>query len=126
MPSLRPASFEDIAPFRSAAQRDHVSVSVTRDTRWFLYEESGVTLGYCALMTLRTGARIKGVWVRPEVRGRGHGMKMTKALIDFAVDEICAPRLEVYAHNPKFYEAIGWTRLYNKLHNGAVRLARNY
>ena len=50
---------------------------------------------------------------------------MTKALIDFAVDEICAPRLEAYAHNPKFYEAIGWGRL-SKLHNGAVRLARNY
>jgi predicted GNAT family acetyltransferase len=126
MPSLRPASFEDIAPFRSAAQRDRVSVSVTRDTRWFLYEESGVTLGFCALMTpTRTGARIKGVWVRPEVRGRGHGTQMTKALIDLAVDEICAPRLEAYAHNPRFYEAIGWSRL-SKLHNGAVRLARNY
>jgi len=48
MASLRPASFEEIAPFRTAAARDHVSVSVTRDTRWFLYEESGVTLGFCA------------------------------------------------------------------------------
>jgi len=36
---------------------------------------------------------------------------MTKALIDLAVDEICAPRIEAYAHNPKFYEAIGWRRL---------------
>jgi RimJ/RimL family protein N-acetyltransferase len=101
MAKLRPASYADVAPFRSAAARDHVSVSETRGTSWFLYED-GELIGLCALMKLQAGARIKGVWVRPELRGKGHGRQMTLDLIKHASDEMLLPRLEAYAHNPGF------------------------
>jgi RimJ/RimL family protein N-acetyltransferase len=102
MAKLRPASYADVAPFRSAAARDHVSVSETRGTSWFLYEDGDELIGLCALMKLQAGARIKGVWVRPELRGKGHGRQMTLDLIKHAFDEMLLPRLEAYAHNPGF------------------------
>lgn len=126
MAALRPVEFAAVAPFKSVAARDHVSVSETRETFWFLYEDAGYVLGLCGLIRTPTGGRIKGVWVKPEHRGQGHGQAMTLELIKRAVDELFFLRLEALAHNPKFYEAMGWQRVGKPLPNGAVRLAKNY
>lgn len=123
---LRLASFIDVRPFKSAAARDHVSVSETRDTLWFVYEQGAEILGICALMRTKLGGRIKGVWIDPQHRGRGHGRQMTIELIKHATGELLFPRLEALAHNPAFYEAMGWKRVGVPVSNGAVWLARNY
>ena len=125
MARLRQASFAEVQPFHNAAARDHVSISETRGTTWFLYEDGNKFIGLCALMALRAGARIKGVWMRPEFRGKGHGEQLTLDLIEYATEVLCLPRLEAFAHNPAFYEAMKWKRI-GELPNGAVRLARNY
>jgi RimJ/RimL family protein N-acetyltransferase len=125
MAQLRPASFAEVRPFKSAAARDHVSVSQTRETSWFVYEQGGETIGICALMRTRLGGRIKGVWIDPRHRGRGHGSGMTAELIKCAIDELLLPRLEALAHNPAFYEAMGWKRG-TVMPNGAVWLSRDY
>lgn len=127
MPQLLQVDYGFVAPFKSAAARDHVSVSDTRETYWFKYElDIHTMLGFCGLMRTTLGGRIKGVWVRPELRGNGHGTAMTKALIEKAVDELFFLRLEALAHNPAFYEGMGWQRVGAPLPNGAVRLAKNY
>jgi ribosomal protein S18 acetylase RimI-like enzyme len=126
MAKLRLASFAEVAPFKSAAARDHVSVSETRETYWFLYEDAGEMIGFCALLRTTLGGRVKGVWVKPELRGKGHGREMTLALIKQAINELFFLRLEALAHNPGFYEELGWKRVGLPMPNGAVRLARNY
>lgn len=127
MATLRRVEYADVSPFKSAAARDHVSVSDTRETFWFLYEDdAGALIGFCGLLRTPLGGRVKGVWVKPEFRGRGHGTAMTVALIQQATEELFFLRLEALAHNPKFYEGMGWQRLGNPMPNGAVRVARNY
>jgi ribosomal protein S18 acetylase RimI-like enzyme len=126
MAKLRQVDFAAVAPFKSAAARDRVSVSPTRDTFWFLYEDGPQIIGICALMRTTLGGRIKGVWVDPAHRGRGHGRQMTVDLIALAVDQMFFLRMEALAHNPAFYEGLGWKRVGLPQPNGAVRLARNY
>lgn len=126
MEKLRQVDFAAVAPFKSAAARDHVSVSPTRETYWFLYEDGPHILGICAVMRTTLGGRVKGVWIDPRHRKRGHGREMTGQLIRHAINELFFLRLEALAHNPEFYEALGWKRVGNPMPNGAVRLARNY
>lgn len=124
--ALRRVSFQDVAPFKSAASRDHVSVADTRETFWFFYEVDGQMIGFCGVMRTALGGRIKGVWVKPEFRGQGHGTAMTKQLIQQATDDLLFLRMEALAHNPAFYEGLGWERIGRPMPNGAVWLARNY
>jgi ribosomal protein S18 acetylase RimI-like enzyme len=58
-------------------------------------------------MMLRGKARIKGVFVLGEYRGLGVGTALTERLEAEAV-KAGAGELEVYAHNPAFYEARGY------------------
>ena len=108
MGTLQPADYSEVVPFKSAAARDHVSIGETRETHWFLWTDSGELVGLCGLMRTALGGRIKGVWVKPEFRGRGHGWATTLALIEHAVDELFYLRLEALALNPAFYEGLGW------------------
>ena len=104
-----------VAPFKSAAARDQVSVSDTRETYWFLYKVDGELVGLCGLLRTTLGGRIKGVWVKPEHRGKGHGTSMTRELIRQAIDVLFFLRLEALAHNPAFYEELGWKRVGNPM-----------
>ena len=127
VPGLRQVDYPTAAAFKSLAAKDHVSISDTMDTTWFLFEDGPfLVLGVCALMRRATGGRIKGVWVRPEHRGKGIGRQMTLALIEHAVDHMLCFRLEALAHNPAFYEGLGWERIGAPTSNGAIWLARNY
>lgn len=118
--------YADVAPFKSVAARDHVSISDTRDTFWFTYRFEGEVVGVCGLLRTALGGRIKGVWVKPVHRGKGHGARMTRDLIATAIDDLFFLRLEALAHNPGFYEGLGWERVGAPMPNGAVKLARNY
>lgn len=122
--SLQPVTFARVQRFARAAAGDHVSISDTAGTRWFLWTQGEDTIGVCALMQVRAGYRIKGVWIKPEHRRHGHGTTMTMALIAYASDELMAPRLEALAHNPGFYEGMGWSRTGATAPNGAVWVER--
>ncbi len=69
--------YREVAPFRTAAARERVSLSDTPATRWFVWrapgaEDETAIIGCCGLL-LRPGAwaRIKGVYVRPPVSRAG-------------------------------------------------------
>jgi len=126
MATLRRVDYAEVAPFKSAAAKDHVSIADTRETFWFAYEDGPKLIGFCGLLRTAFGGRIKGIWVKPEFRGRGDGRAMTLALIKTAVDDLLFFRLEALAHNPAVYEGLGWKRLGGPLPNGAVKLARNF
>lgn len=123
---LRPADFAEVVKFKSPAARDRVSISLTRDTSWFIYEVEGEMVGLCGLMRRKEGGRIKGVWVKPGHRRQGHGRAMTDALIALATKENGWRRLEAYAHHPGFYEDLGWQRVGAVRPNGAVMLSGVY
>lgn len=125
MPQLLQVDYATVAPFKTAAARDHVSISDTRETFWFLWKDEAV-VGVCGVIRTTLGGRIKGVWVKPNLRGAGAGRQMTEALIKYAIDEMFFLRLEALAHNPAFYEGMGWKRIGAPMPNGAVRLAKNY
>lgn len=118
---LQPIPYEQVAPFRSRAARDHVSLSPTATTKWYGAFLDGDSLaGVCGLLIGRTFARIRGVWVPRELRGEGIGSAMTEALIEQAPRGL---RLEVLAYNRAFYEARGF-RVVGQPRAGVTRLIR--
>jgi GNAT superfamily N-acetyltransferase len=148
MGTLVEVPYREVAPFRTVAARERVSLSDTPATRWFVWRAPGADAGRagagpgtpasrggnagvdgewaiigCCGLLLRPGgwARIKGVYVRPPYRGQGHGDAMTRALIAWA-RERCLSVLEVLAYNPAYYERLGWRRMGRPRPNGAVRL----
>src|SRR5579883_1712468 len=72
--------YTDVAQWRRAAARERVALADTRETRWFRYGE----LACAGLLALQGGARIKGVYVTPEARGKGIGTALTEFLIELA------------------------------------------
>lgn len=110
--------YADVAKFKSAAARDHVSVSPTKKTRWFKLPTGE---GFCGLIEVGAAVRIKGVYVHREYRGSGIGTKMTEELLTLAERE--GKPIEVLAYNAKFYEDRGFKKS-KQLPNGAWRLAR--
>jgi len=95
------------ARWRSAAAKEHVSISDTPDTCWFRLDDIG-----CAGLMCKPGqpARIKGVYIDPAFRGLGYGTMLTEFLMAEARRR-GAERMDVYALNPAFYEARGWERV---------------
>src|ERR1041384_5917769 len=105
--TLSECKYETVKPYAGRAARDHVSVSDTRNTLWFTYGDNGSVAGICGLLLLANGsARVKGVWVEPQQRGRGTGTAMTEALIATAKQR-GTTRLECCAYNATFYESNG-------------------
>lgn len=94
-----------IVPWTHRAARERVSLKDARATTWY----SVTGRGCAALMVLKGKARIKGVFVLKEYRGAGVGT----ALVDRLETEAAAldgiKEIEVYAHNPGFYEARGYS-----------------
>lgn len=118
---VRQVEFAEVQPFASRAAREHVSISDTRGTRWFVVKKGDETVAVAGLLKAGAGYRIKGVYVTPGERGTGVGTALTEYLIaqcdnDFAM-------VEVFAYNPTFYEARGFRR-YGKLPNGAIKLRK--
>lgn len=124
---LQPVDYEMVAPWRSAAAREHVAVAESPGTQWFVWlRPNNEIVGFCGLLRTRTGGRIKGVYVLPGCRGNGHGRAMTEALIWEATDGQLMQRLEALALNPAFYESMGWKRVGAPRPNGAVMVAKTF
>lgn len=120
---IRAIDYADAQPFASRAAREHVSISPTRNTRWFAAIAQDQVVAVAGLLRMRGMAvRIKGVWVDPAARGHGLGAALVAHLIALAQDE-CAPAIEAYAHNGAFYQSLGFSRC-GQLPNGAVRVRK--
>lgn len=115
----------DIAPFVSKAAKDHVSARQTNNTIWFMYDDNKTQPCFCALMRVKGGYRVKGVWVHPSRRGKGLGEKMTRELLDYAVNNLKSKIVQVFAYNAKFYESLGFVK-FGELPNGAIMLRKRY
>ena len=109
--TIAEVSYDIVAPFAGAAAKDRVSAKPTPTTRWWAARSaSGIVLGFVGLLVLKDRARIKGVWVKPQERGTGLGTEITEHVINEA-RSLNLPMLEVFAYNPKWYEAHGWERV---------------
>lgn len=118
---MKKVTFAFIEPYAKLASKDRVSVNDTKNTDWFVLDTYPPP--FCALIKTGRGYRIKGVWVPPSLRGKGHGTDMTLALIDYAANTLMASRIEAFAYNPDFYERQGFRR-YGFLPNGAIKMEK--
>ena len=118
-------SHSQIKPFVSKAAKDHVSAKDSKNTIWFTYDCNTTQPCFCGLMQVSGGFRIKAVWVHPSRRGAGIGAKMTKELLDYAINVLNAQIIQVFAYNAKFYESMGFEK-YGALPNGAQMLKKIY
>jgi len=115
---LIPCEYRDLCQYKSAASKEHVSVSDTNRTRWFRTEDR---TGFCALIEIGDSLRVKGVFVHREYRGTGIGSRMTDELLTLASSS--GKRLQVLAYNRAFYELRGF-KVHGQLPNGAWKLER--
>lgn len=118
---VRQVEFAAVKPYAARAAREHVSISDTRGTRWYEVKKGDKTAAIAGLLKTSHGYRVKGVYVLPEERGTGIGTKLTEYLIAQCANEFAM--VEVFAYNPAFYEARGFTR-YGQLPNGAIKLRK--
>lgn len=119
---IREVPFSEVQPYASRAAREHVSISDTRDTRWYMGVEKSDVAGVAGLFRFRSMLRIKGVWVAPNFRGRGLGDQFVKHLLAVAEDE-CAPLIEAYVWNAAYYHRLGF-KVAGTLPNGAVKMRK--
>jgi len=121
-PLVEAVPFAEVRPYAGRAARDHVSLSDTRNTEWFVVREAGAIVGIAGLMACGSGYRLKGAWVDPAHRGRGFGAALTAARIELA-ERRCASFIETLSLHPAFFEARGF-RANRANRNGAVRMRR--
>jgi ribosomal protein S18 acetylase RimI-like enzyme len=128
---IREAAFRIVQPFAGRAAREHVSISETRDTRWFVgvlrdaprdVPGEYAIAGVAGLLKFRSQLRIKGVWVAPTFRGRGLGNAFVEHFLAIAEDE-CAPSIEAFVANVSYYQGLGF-RQTSTLPNGAVKMMK--
>lgn len=123
MLELVPCDFDDVKRFQKAAARDHVSVTNTKRTDWFIIRSGERDVGCCGLIQVREGrVRIKGIFVTEGARRLGLGT-WTVELLEQLAREQGAKEIEVLAYNHAFYEGRGYRPL-SQLRNGAWRLER--
>lgn len=116
--TIKESNFEEIKHLKSAAARDRVSISDTRNTKWFAAKsDEGKVVAVGAYMTLKTGYRRgKAYWVHPDWRHKGIGMTLVSATIGDAP-------AEVFTYHPKTWAELGFVE-YGKLPNGAAKMRR--
>lgn len=125
---LLPVQFEVVKPFQYLAARDRVSVTETRSSpsRWFaVFGKDGIQ-GVCGLASMLGSSRrrIRGVWVRPECRGRGIGTFMVKELIQLVKEDPGASCIEACAINPRFYAGLKFKQVSPAGGNGVTFMRR--
>lgn len=122
--SVRRAEIPELLKYKSAAAREQVSVSATRNTVWLKALVEGELVGFGAyIWATETKARVKGIYVLPEHRGEGYGTAMTLQILQQAAGA-GATEIEALALNPSWYEERGFTRTKQRA-NGAWRVHRN-
>lgn len=108
--------------FGTAPAREHVSLSPTQNTSWFLLMTEEKPVGCAAMMALSgRRARLKGLWVEPSSRHQGYGLQAT-ALRCAEAETQGFIEVEQYAIRPTFWLGLGWLPLGRPRRNGAQRL----
>ena len=121
---IRAVDYSEVAKHRSAAAKEHVSLADAKHVIWFQIVKAEEVVGAVGLM-LMAGARvrIKGFYVLAKVRGLGIGTNASDAVEAYAIRELQAREIEVYAYNREFYEGRGFQAV-GKRPNGAVLLRK--
>ena len=119
--NLKDVSYAFVHRYKKQAEREHVSVSNTKNTRWFAAFVDEEMVGFGAFILVGKVARVKGIYIFPEERGLGHGGRMTEAIFEEALNSGVG-RLEAFALNPSFYEQRGWRRTATQLRSGAWKV----
>jgi len=117
-------AYDVVKSFVSRAAKDRVSLKDTPSTTWYRLDSiGGELLGVAGLLRLTGGgARIKGVWIKPDARGKACGTFLTLKLID-AAKMANMPHIEAYAYNEAFYVKHGFRRVGGRP-NGAGRMVK--
>lgn len=123
---LTPTTLQDIAasPLGRAALRDRISLTPTKMTEhWYWYTlPDGTHIGFGAWAERpRNVARLKGLYVSPEHRGRGYGTRAQAELLQTAFNR-GYDTAEQIAVNPLWWKRQGWTAHRPSLKNGAQHL----
>lgn len=110
MPKLRVTEIDyaKVAPWRSAAARDHVALGPTLNTTWWGAFRGDQLVGVAGLIRIGRTARVKGVFVPRPYRGSGIGTELTEAVIASAPKDLT---VEVLAYSPAFYQGRGFDLL---------------
>lgn len=99
---MRQVPFADIQPFIAASTRDGVVVKENPKTIWYAIEDAG----FLGLRHAGRTWRLVGIFIVPERRGEGLGMKATLEAICLAREAGVA--FEAVAYRPDFYLPLGF------------------
>ncbi len=83
-----------------------MSLGCTKNTEWYAVLVDDLVVGVAGLIRIRTGFRLKGLYVTPEHRGNGIG----RVLLDYRM-RICSDRcasVEVLTRYPEAYMKRGF------------------
>lgn len=121
---IRPATLQEVIALPNALQatREHVSLTPTAgECHWFILEDEAGWIGFGAWMPMRTAARIKGIYVRTDRRGEGHGAAISLHLVEEA--RLSGyDRMDQFAASPAWWIAQGWTAASAPRPNGVQHL----
>lgn len=108
--TLRRVDFETVAPLAREAARERVAVTNTAATTWLAVYDGARLVGCGGVLVTAGGqkARVKGIYMKPELRGRGVGSVLTQTLLDIARNQGVTV-WEAYAHAPAWYLRRGFT-----------------
>lgn len=118
---LKEVHFTGVKKYASLAKKDRVSISETKNTRWFEFFLESEPIGCCGLLYQGRKSRIKGVYILPQHRGAGHGVFMDDCLLSISKSD-GVDFVEVLTLHPKFYQNRGFTII--KEANKGVFLAK--
>lgn len=109
--------------FGNAPTREHVSLTPTNGTTWFLWTLPTKFVGFGALMRVTPSrARLKALWVLPSERGKGWGVQGARLLCEEA-EARGYSELDQYAISPQWWIDRGWLPMAAPRPNGAQRLS---
>lgn len=97
-----------------------MDLSDTPTTRWFMFQEVAIA----ALLAMKTGVRVKGVYVDRAFRKLGVGTGLTEHLIELAESEGWE-YVDAFVWNPPWYLERGFEKIGVNAH-GAVMVRRRF
>lgn len=96
---LQSVKFFMIAQYSDLAKKNGVTINNTKRTDWYMFQH--YTCG--ALYWIgKNKVRLKGIFVHPDHRGKGFGDKLTKGLIERAL-EGGVTTIEAHVFSTKWY-----------------------
>lgn len=123
---IQAAEYSAVQRFAGAAARERVAITDTARTSWYTVCGPGQAAvdGCAGILWLGRAARIKGVYVAPEMRGAGLGTQLTEHCIAEAWRRGDVDQVEAFALNPAWYESRGFHREGRNSHGVARMVLR--